>query len=402
MTEDRKKRLLGYGCLLLILVISLCLTAPKAPGPTEPVDRPPNSSGSENIKKATVRIFTCDQELYLTFAQLAEEYSAQTGIQVNVMLAGADDCQSALETAMDREDAPTILCLHSQEDVDKWKDSLYDLAGSALLEQLYAGEFALGVDGKLLAITADTQGYGLIYNASLLAMAGFTRSDITDFAALETVTQFIDKKDLEFSAFAAPDFSDASHKGLACLLAGLHRDPAQLRSFLSLYPNQNGAAGEDLQKFLEEKSVFYVGGSWDYEKVAALGSHNLDIMPAYSENAGTMHYISTLCWGINGSLPQNCVQDSLDFLLWLVSAGEDGPAPVDQLELLAPFKGAAYYADPLEKKLRGYMETEPVQVAWDHCRKLSDQKLQELCQSFTAYIAKPDEETWQQVLDALN
>ncbi len=401
MTEDRKKRLLGYGCLLLILVISLCLTAPKAPGPTDPVDRPPNSSSSENTQKATVRIYTCDQELYLAFTQLAEEYKAQTGVLVDVMMAGTNGCQSSLETAMGREDAPTILCLHSQEDMEKWKDSLYNLAGSQLLDQLCAGEFAMGMDGKLLAITADTQGYGLIYNASLLAMAGFTRSDITNFAALETITDFIADKDLTYGAFSSPDFSDASHRGLACLLAGTHRDPAQLRSFLSLY-SQKDPSGDGLQEFLQEEAVFYVGGSWDYEKVASLGSHNLDIMPAYSEQGGSLQYISTLCWGVNGNMPQNYVQDSLDFLLWLVTAGEDGSAPVDQLELLAPFRDAAYYADPLEKKLRGYMETETVQVAWDCCPNLNEQELQTLCQSLAAYVAKPDEETWQQVLDALN
>ncbi len=402
MKKYMKKRLYAYGSLLLTLTVLLALVLPlqQANQWEHSTQSTLSTSGGTRPARGSVQLYTCDPALASVFTSLAEAYTKQTGIQVTVITGSADSCGSDLEKAMASEAAPTLFCLHSREDMEKWQDSLYDLTGSALLEKLWSPDFALGADGKKLAITVDLEGSGLIYNATLMAQAGFTRSDIQDLADLEMVAQFITGKDLGYAAFSAIDLSATDHGSMACLLAGMLPTADALRSFWDLYLANSQRSGKSLDSFLAEDAVFYLGSTRDYEQVSGLGVSNLDILPAYSSAGSGLSCVSTLCWGVSSQAATQDIQQTLAFLDWLVTATEEGPAPIDGLGLLSPFRDAAAYSNLLEKKLRTYLSTEPATVSWDCCGSLSEDSLSALAAALATYSDDPTDENWQAVAAA--
>ncbi len=387
MTEKYKKRLCGYiGALVLLLgLLTGCAPAPESSG---------GSGFSYNPAVGKVTVYTCDPQLYRAFSALGQRYTQATGIYVNVLTAASGDCQTDLDELMDSENAPTIFCIHDQQQLGKWSGQLLDLSDSAVVKALCSPAFGLQWQGKTLAVTADTQAYGLVYNAALLARAGFTRSDIRNFTDLQMVSQYITDRSLGYSAFAAPDLTSNAHLSMACLLAGIAGSPESLRSFWDLYIRNEHSEAKGLAAFLESGSVFCLGGTWEYDAFASLGSGNLDIMPAYTADGGGLRYLARLCWGVNAEAPSLDAQQALTFLEWLVTAGQDSPAPVEELGLFAPFRDAVSYANPLEKRLRAYMLEEPAAVSWRCCPALTEEALARLSAALEQYRADPTDENW--------
>lgn len=384
MKPYMKKRLLGYAGVLLSLLLLLALIQPgTAPdGPSHP-----STGGPANTHppQGNVRIHVCDEDLAEAFAVLAAEYTQITGVQVAISTAAPESGDSL----------PTLICLHSQADFDIWQDRLYDLSDSSLPDTLSAEGFLLEANGQKLAIAADVQAYGLICNARLLAHSGFTRSDIRDFTTLQTVSQHITGLEAGFSAFSSADLSDDA---LTALLSRLLPRQADLRSFWDLYiANTTGTIPAALEDFQTEKSVFYVGSTAEHDRIDTLVQQDLDILPLFTADGGSLRYQVDLAWGIPKQNPDADIQRTLEFLQWLATGQEGSPAPIDRLGLLSPFKAAVRYQNQLEKKLREYMQSDPVCLIWSDSHNLPDQTLQQLSQALTAYREAPGDESWQQV-----
>ena len=345
-----------------------------------------------------VRLYTCDAEVYDVYVSLAAEYYAQTGIEVQILTPPADTaCQDALLSLLTDGAAPSIFCIHSEEMLSQLQQDLYDLAGTAIVEALYSQNFALQTDGKLVALAADVAGSGLIYNASKLASAGFTETDISSFAGLKTTVSHItaNRNTLGY-AFAAPDFSD---EHLMEHLAGLYPDTAQLRSFLDLYFKNCTVQTTTLKYFLNGTTVFYIGGTSDYEKVASIGTHNLRFLPAYSEDTAAVQCFSDHYWAVNAHASEADIQASLDFWVWLVTA-EDGSAPIDQLGMLSPYRQAGYAGNKLEQILRAYISDGNVYLTWGLSGKITD--LDAFIAALKTYKANPSDENWTTVSALFN
>ncbi len=375
-------------CMAAVL---LCLSGCSAPQESSSGDR--STAPSYNPAVGQVRIFTCSKELEQAFKTVAVRFEKETGIHVVVSF--AEDHSQGLQQAMDAENAPTLFCLHSQVDMEAWQESLYNLEGAEVLGKLADEAFALTLGDRKLAIAAHTQGYGLVYNASLLARVGFTRSDITSFTQLQQVSQYITQQDVAFSAFAAPDLTAAGHKDMACLLSGIGQTTEDLKAFWDLYIQNGHGDARGLAAFLDGNSVFCLGGTWDHQALQALGSTSLDILPAFTPAGGSLCYTVELGWGVNAAASKMDIQRTLEFLSWMATAGLDAPAPVDSLGLFAPFADAVSYENALEKKLREYMMGEAVAVTWHCCcGGLEEAALQSLNDALAAYTLEPTQENW--------
>ncbi len=392
MKPNIKKRLLAYVGVLLSLLVILTVAQPKQPDtPTQPSTQGPHDT---RPPEGSVRIHTCDAALGEVFTALAREYTDLTGTDVQVYVA-RQSCAASLEAMENSGTLPTLFCLHSQADFDRWKGSLYDLTGSGVTELLSSGDFALGADGQLLAIATDVQAYGLICNARLLAHSGFTREDIHSFAELQTISRHITALAQSYAAFSSADLSDDVLTGLLTQLLPRETD---LRSFWDLYiANSTGTTPAALEDFLSEKSVFYVGSTAEYDRIESLLQPDLDILPVFTEAGGSLQYRVSLAWGIHKGAAAADISRTLEFLQWLGTPGEDGTVPVERLGLLTPFRAATGYANQLEKKLRGYMLTEQASLFWQDSHLLPAETLTLLGQALSDYRADPGEESWQAV-----
>ncbi len=397
----------------LILVLALLLGNQQ--DPATPTDTPTAPSATTPEEKGKVVIYQCDPQLAAAWKALAQSYTAQTGIPVTVVSDTSGSCDD-LPGRMESDNAPTIFCLHSREELKKWQSACLDLTGSAIANALCSQDFALKTDGGIWGVAANVESYGLIYNTTLLARAGYTEGDIETFTQLKNIVQLItaSKKEFGFSAFATPNLGNTAHGSLLCLLAGLSHDPDALRTFWDLYSancsspvaslieNANNSA---FQEFLQDKAVFFLGGTWLYDEFAEKDDYELRILPVYTDDEHQdlgLYSHCTAYWCVNAASSELDRQASLDFLAWLVTAQAEQAAPVDSLQLLSPYRDAAYAANPLEAVVREYMRNERAGIEWRNCDALSKDKLAAFGQALAAYAVAPDDTHWEAVLQVLN
>lgn len=389
-------------CFLLAAVMCLSVSWPRNPSqttqpsgtPTVPTGSAGSSTnGAEPSREAAVRLYACDLEDRESLEELALQYEELTGISCRILTGN-------LEALMEGDEAPTIFCVHSQQEVEQWADRMLDLTGSAVLEMLVSPEFALTIEGKPLGVALDAECYGLIYNAALLARAGYTRSDITDFTSLQTITEYItrDRKVLGFHAFCQANLEDTV---LARYLAGLSNDPADIRLFFDSYLANATVQGDPLEQFVAGKTVFYVGGVWEYEQIAALGLSNLDILPLYTPGGGSFHCFDAVYWCVNAGALEEDIAAGLDFLNWLVRAGENGSAPADRLDALLPFTGVKGAGTAFERLLKKHIAAEPVRLRWEIAEGMTAEELSDLTLALSRYADQATDENWEAVASLL-
>lgn len=382
------KTRIWIAAISVLLAAAILLLLPQT---TKPVAQPTNPTVPENPTTTTtpvpgmVRLYSCNQETLPVLTQLAADYTARTGVEVVVLTAGDNGCVPMLEMLMQSENPPTILCMHSQKDLLKWQDALLDLSGTALEAALCNPGLGFRQDGKLLAVPMAVEGLGLLFNARLLSVV-MSRSDISDYASLATAVQILESNGL--TAFASvPTYMPVWLR----LLHSSDRDT--MRSFLDLYMDNQIGTGDAMDQFMSGKTVFILGTTADYGLLSqqpnqVLALRDLDILPSCTGQG--LQYLCRTAWGVNGSAKPADVEASLEFLRWLVTATEEAPAPVDQLQILAPFRDCAWYSNQLEKKLRSYMQTESAVLIWD--ARVTDDQL--LMMALANYAKNPIDANW--------
>lgn len=387
--------------LLLAAVLCLGVSWPRDGGstllpsilPTRPTATSPTTQPStgEPTLPSRVGLYVCHREDPAVYEALAQQYTEQTGIDCQVLT-------GQLESLMGSDTPPTIFCVHNREEAQRWQ--LLDLADSAVLAQLYSPSFALALDGIYVGLAMDVDSYGLIFNAALLAQAGYTRTDITDFASLQAVVEHItaDKKVLGFQAFGAVE----SGKSLAAFLAGTSREPERVRQVLDLYIANAKPSGDPMKQFVAGQTVFYMGGIADYSAVADMGIHNLDMLPMFTADGGSIQCVCDTYWCVNAQASGQDQQASLDFLAWLVTAGEDDTVPVDAFGWLSPFADADWVENAFERSLRKHLAAESVTLRWSQWEGRTTMEWMDLSEALADYAATATDENWEKVASLLN
>jgi len=378
-------------------------TVPSTSAPTQPTTEPTVPSPMPEV-----RLYQCDAQRAAIWQELAKEYTQATGIPVTILVPEDQSCDGTPLSNLSGEGCATIFCLHHTHELEERQEYCLDLSGTQIAGQLQQDIFALKNGETIAGVAFNVESYGIIFNSLLLADAGYTQSDIQDFMSLSDVVLDItaNKRKLGFSAFAAPDLNSTSHGALLCLLAGLTDDETVLRSFWDLYRNNCTRSGSKLTQatrndalsdFLNGKAVFYLGGTWDYDSFSSIEDYFLGFMPVYTsaeqEDLGLYHS-NTGYWCINSQADEMDIQASLDFLNWLVTAGEDTAAPADRLEYLMPFQDTAYAGNPLEKLVLDSMQDGQENVSWSSCDTLTPELLRRFGDALIAYTQDPTDETW--------
>ncbi len=334
-------------------------TPPEATEPsTEPTEPAPQ-----------VRIWDNDPSLRDAWAKIGGDFTAKTGIEVILT---------------DNQEAATLLTLTKD---GLAADRCADLSGSAAYAQLSSWDLALSQGDRVYAIAAEVECFALICNETLMAQGAHTRSDITNFATLTTVAQNLSAAGL--TPFAGLEFNGPFTARLASL-------SGDLRGLMDLWiANCSPTPPESaLQQFLDGGAVFYLGSTDEYEAMSALGAQNLSILPLYlgsgEEQSQSLCAAAKRYWAVSGTAEPRDTQATIDFLNFLVTADGDNPPPVDTLQLLSPYRQAAYAANPLEQVLREDVRSGKTIIACDYLTEPPAG----LPEALTVYAGDPTDENW--------
>ncbi|PEL13577.1 ABC transporter substrate-binding protein [Bacillus sp. AFS017336] len=142
-----------------------------------------NSNKKEEKKsgageKVTLNIFQFKAEIAKDLEALANEYQKENkNVTVKVQtVGGGADYGAALKAQFASGNEPDIFNNGGYQEAITWKDKLEDLSDQAWVADLYPEtEKPMTVDGKLLGMPMNTEGYGFIYNKDLFDKAGITQ-----------------------------------------------------------------------------------------------------------------------------------------------------------------------------------------------------------------------------------
>ena len=362
--------------LALVLAACLCLALLAGCGS----NNTPAASGSTSGTEAAGRVFWLNfkpesDEVLQTIAQM---YTEKTGVPVTVQTAASGTYNETLTAAMDKTDVPTLFVVGNQAAVGTWGDYCYDLTGTAIANELNTDAYNLYTeDGKLASIGYCYECYGIIVNPDLLAQAGHSVEEITNFETLKTVVEDIHARadELGFDAFTSCDMDASSSWRFTGHMANLEYyyeqegnvwtecpetiTGAYMENFKNLYtlcinnsltdPADLAAGGHDAsEEFRSGKAAFQVQGSWEWDGMKDQVP-NAVMIPYYCGVAGEekagLNCGTENCWAVNAKASEEDIQATLDFMYWMVTDAEASRMLVDSFGVM-PYKQAAESTNP--------------------------------------------------------
>lgn len=307
--------------------------------------------------------------------QIAQDYTAETGVEVKVVTAASGTYEQTLTSEMDKSDAPTLFVIGNQAAVKTWGDFAYDLTDTDIYNELTTDDFTIRDEaGKVCSIGYCYESYGIIVNKTLLAKAGYKVEDITNFDSLKKVADDIHARSAElgFDAFTSSGMDDSSSWRFSGHLANLPlyyeeqadgwtEAPAEIKgTYLDLFKNvwdlyitdtskdakTLATGGYDAEaEFKNGEAVFYQNGTWEYAALSeSLGDDEMQMIPIYcgadgEENAGLCSGTEN-CWAVNANASEADIQATLDFMKWLVTSEAGTTMMAEQFGAI-PYKAAA-------------------------------------------------------------
>ncbi len=370
--------------------------------------------------------------------ELAAMYTEETGVQVKVVTAAAGTYNETLTAEMDKSDAPTMFVVGNSAAVESWGEYCYDLTGTDIANELNTKAYMLrDADGKLCSIGYCYECYGIITNKALLAQAGYSIDDITNFESLKAVAEDIHARadELGFDAFTSAGMDGSSSWRFTGHLINLEYyyesvdDPAawescpatltgkymdNYRNIWDLMINNSATAPSELAnggfdanaEFASGKAVFYSNGNWEWSSLQEKGmkAEDLTMIPYYCGvegeekaglNCGTENY-----WAVNGKASKADIQATLDFMKWLVTDKEASEKAVATFGVM-PYSNAATSSNPFLAIANEYAANGHYNMWWaTNYQPNVDAYREAAVSALNTYDADPTDANWETVVNA--
>ena len=357
---------------------------------------------------------------YLNFAPevadqweaLAEQYSEETGTEVQVVTAASGTYESTLKSEMDKSDAPTLFQVNGPVGLETWKDYCYDLKDTEVYKDLASDDFALiNEDGSVSGIAYKIETYGLIYNKTLLneyfetdGAVVTSVEEINNFDTLKAVVEDITAKKEELGiegAFTSAGMDSSSDWRFKTHLAnlpiyyeykadGITSTDAIKGTYLDNFKNlfdlyitdstcepsllSSKTIDDANAEFGLGEAVFYQNGTWAYDSIKdnEVADEDMGMLPIYigvdGEEDQGLCTGSENYWCVNKKADEKDIQATLDFLSWVITSDEGRESISQEMGFTTPFKtfDENYEsANPLVKAANEYVKAGKTPVSWN-------------------------------------
>lgn len=344
------------------------------------------------------------------WVKLAETYTDETGVQVDVQTAASGTYESQLKSEMAKEEAPTLFQVNGPVGLASWKDYCYDLSDSQIYKDISSDDYVLKEGDEVKGIAYVVETYGIIYNKAILNQY-FELSDaavksvdeINNFETLKKVADGIQKHKDELGvegAFTSAGMDSSSDWRFKTHLAnlpiyyeykadGIDSTDAIKGTYLDNYKQifdlyitdstceptvLSSKTGEDAaSEFALGEAVFYQNGTWAYNDIKdnEVADEDLGMLPIYigvegEENQGLCTG-SENYWCVNSKASEEDIQATLDFLNWVITSDAGRTSLSQDMGFVTPFDTFTeeYQAqNPLVTAANEYIEAGKESVAW--------------------------------------
>ena len=254
------------------------------------------------------------------WVKLAETYTDETGVQVDVQTAASGTYESQLKSEMAKEEAPTLFQVNGPVGLASWKDYCYDLSDSQIYKDISSDDYVLKEGDEVKGIAYVVETYGIIYNKAILNQY-FELSDaavksvdeINNFETLKKVADGIQKHKDELGvkgAFTSAGMDSSSDWRFKTHLAnlpiyyeykdeGITSTDAIKGTYLENYKNiwdlyitdstcepsmiSSKTAEDASSEFALGEAVFYQNGTWAYNDIKDMevADEDMGMLPIY-------------------------------------------------------------------------------------------------------------------------
>lgn len=331
---------------------------------------------------------------------LAAAYTAETGVEVQVITAADGTYEQTLKSEIEKTEAPTLFQVNGPVGLANWTDYCADLSGSEIYSHLTSSDYALKEGDEVKGIAYVIETYGIIYNKTILenycTMDNAVISsvdEINNFDTLKAVADDIqarlDEINEQFGynllgAFTSAGMDGSSDWRFKTHLAnlpiyyeyqedGIGSTDAIKGTYLDNYKNvwdlyitdstcaagllSNKTGDEAEAEFGMGEAVFYQNGTWEYANLTnpdngyTITADDFSMMPIYigvegEENQGLCTG-SENYWCVNKNASAEDQQATLDFLAWVITSDTGRDAMANAMGFTTPFDTFAdgYVAD---------------------------------------------------------
>lgn len=362
--------------------------------------------GSEEGAESTgvaITIFNTKSEIQSQMEEMAEEYSANTGVDVEVYYS-SDTVSAHLATKYSANDPYTISMVDPKDIYSLAEEHAVDLSDQ---EWVNNTNYAISVNGKVVGLPMCVEGRGLMYNADAIEAITGEEFDPKAYATLDSFKELI--KTLQAGGMESPvgimkeDWSLAAHyfqeiyeeqgtpEEVEAFVQELYAgnvDLANNEKFNSLmdtfdvlkeanYAKDSAIAAErevSEQMLAEGEIAFMFGGNWDWTVIAEYD---------YTENMGMMPVPQNTEDGTNEKLvgggskylfidsSENTTDEqreaAKDFLNWLVMTDEGATFITEDCSLVPAFSNMdASALNPLSASLKEYADAGALVPNYDY------------------------------------
>jgi len=183
----------------LILALSLCMMA----------------------TSALADIVICQNKVEITTAmqEYAALYTQKTGVDVKVITGGgSSDYNTVLKAEMQSGREPDIFVIEGPTHYDLWADKIATMNGAEWIQHTSAA-YMVGED--VVGFPVAVEGYGMAYNADILAKAGIDPATLTNFNAYKAAFEKLDSMKEELGLDMVVSMVAGSVPGMTWV-TGLH------------------------------------------------------------------------------------------------------------------------------------------------------------------------------------
>lgn len=346
-----------------------------------------NNAGSNGdsdtvVGASKITLFQSKTEIVDKLKELATDYKNEKGVEIEVLESPGDDYFQQLKTKMAGNQGPTVFSLYPGSETEQMASYLEDLSGLSFVNDIAAG-MASEIDGKVVGIPYTVEGFGMVYNKSLMdpstvkdydsfvkmlqdqkanGINGFGLSQEsyfliahilnTPFALQENPIEFVEKLNKGEVKMA----DTAEFKEFAKFYAAIRE-----HSYNPLEANYDKECGD----FATGKTAAIHQGNWAYSMFA---DYDMDFemgLMALPLNGNDKLAVSVpSAWSVNSQASDADKKAGKDFIEWLYTSETGKKYLMDEFGFIPVVKGMENSnMDPLSSDVAKYAE-EGKTITW--------------------------------------
>lgn len=408
-----------------------------------------SSSSTSSAAKGSVYYLNFKPEQDEVWQSIAKEYTTAKGIDVKVVTAASGTYEATLTAEVSKSQPPSLFQVNGPVGLQNWKQYTADLSSTTFYNDLLDKSMALKDGDQVLAVPYVEEGYGIIYNDSIMkkyfALSGakVTSIDqIKDFATLKSVADDMQSKKSELGikgVFACTslksgedwrwqthlmnipiyyEYKDSNADSLKEITFKYNKEFKQIfdlyltDSTIDPSLTASKSVADSMSEFALGQCAMVQNGDWAWSQIDAVKgntvkSGDVKIIPIYTGMPddstqgiciGTENY-----WCVNTKAESADQQATIDFCNWMVTSTQGKKHMVKDLGFIPPFNSfssSEQPSDPLAKQVISYMgNTDLKSVSWVFDTFPSEQFKTDFGQALAQYAA--GKESWDKVVSGV-